>query len=98
MLRRPALHRIGALCASLLLAWAAAGAQAPARAPLAGRIDAIVEAPEFRAVRWGVHVVALDTGETLYTRDAGRRFLPASNLKLYSTALALARLGPQYRW
>lgn len=98
MRRRSAPLRIGLLSASLLLAWAVAGAQVPARPPLAARIDAIVEAREFRAVRWGVYVVALDTNETLYTRDAGRRFLPASNLKLYSTALALARLGPQYRW
>jgi D-alanyl-D-alanine carboxypeptidase/D-alanyl-D-alanine-endopeptidase (penicillin-binding protein 4) len=95
-------RRAGAACAVVLLAIAAAAAQGPAPAapttPLAARLDVLLDAPEFRAARWGVHAVALDTGEVLYSRDAERRFLPASNLKLYTTALALARLGPQYRW
>jgi D-alanyl-D-alanine carboxypeptidase/D-alanyl-D-alanine-endopeptidase (penicillin-binding protein 4) len=69
-----------------------------ASAPLARRVGSILDAPQFRAVRWGVFAVALDSGEVLFSRDAEHRFVPASNLKLYTTALALARLGPQYRW
>lgn len=65
---------------------------------LADRIAAIANAPEFHAARWGIHAIALDSGETLVSMDAGRRFLPASNQKLFTTSLALARLGPQYRW
>jgi D-alanyl-D-alanine carboxypeptidase/D-alanyl-D-alanine-endopeptidase (penicillin-binding protein 4) len=84
----------------LILALApTAGAQTAAPAPtLAARIDAIVCAPEFRAARFGVMAVAIDTGETLYARDADRLFMPASNMKLYSTALALQELGPGYVW
>lgn len=73
----------------------AASAAAP---PLAERIAATVGAPEFRAARWGIHAAALDTGEAVYSLDASRLFVPASNMKLYSTALALATLGPAYRW
>lgn len=75
--------------------------QAPAPAPavpVAEQIAAVTNAAEFRAARWGVHAVALDTGETVYSSDASRLFIPASNMKLYTTALALARLGPAYRW
>ena len=37
------------------------------------------------------------TGEILYARNADSYFMPASNAKLFSTALALAELGPDYR-
>lgn len=44
----------------------------------------------------GIHVVQLGTGKILYSRDAERLFIPASNTKLFSTALALVRLGPNH--
>lgn len=46
----------------------------------------------------GIHVVDLASGKTLYRRNEDRLFLPASNLKLFTTALALDRLGPDYRF
>jgi D-alanyl-D-alanine carboxypeptidase/D-alanyl-D-alanine-endopeptidase (penicillin-binding protein 4) len=46
---------------------------------------------------WGVLVTDAATGEVLYTRNADGYFMPASNAKLFSTALALATLGPDYR-
>jgi D-alanyl-D-alanine carboxypeptidase/D-alanyl-D-alanine-endopeptidase (penicillin-binding protein 4) len=77
-----------------------AAATAPAAAPtrLEERVASIADAPTFRAARWGVYAVDLESGATVVSIDAGRRFLPASNQKLYSTALALAKLGPSYRW
>jgi serine-type D-Ala-D-Ala carboxypeptidase/endopeptidase (penicillin-binding protein 4) len=38
------------------------------------------------------------TGEILYTRNADSRFVPASNMKLLTTALALDKLGKDYRF
>jgi D-alanyl-D-alanine carboxypeptidase/D-alanyl-D-alanine-endopeptidase (penicillin-binding protein 4) len=38
------------------------------------------------------------TGETLYEKNADAFFVPASNMKLFTTALALAKLGPDYRF
>jgi serine-type D-Ala-D-Ala carboxypeptidase/endopeptidase (penicillin-binding protein 4) len=47
---------------------------------------------------WGMLVVDRDTGATLYEMNADRFFIPASNAKLFTTALALATLGPDYRF
>jgi D-alanyl-D-alanine carboxypeptidase/D-alanyl-D-alanine-endopeptidase (penicillin-binding protein 4) len=46
---------------------------------------------------WGVLVSDAATGEVLYARNADGYFMPASNAKLFTTALALATLGPDYR-
>lgn len=40
----------------------------------------------------------LATGKTIYQRNADKLFLPASNMKLFTSALALLRLGPDYRF
>jgi serine-type D-Ala-D-Ala carboxypeptidase/endopeptidase (penicillin-binding protein 4) len=63
------------------------------------RIDALAEssAPAGRGFT-GIHVVELSTGKTLYHRNEDRLFLPASNMKLFTSALALLRLGPDHRF
>ena len=40
----------------------------------------------------------LKSGKTLYAYDEGRFFLPASNLKLFTTGLALLKLGADYKF
>jgi len=47
---------------------------------------------------WGLLIMDAETGETLYEQNADRYFVPASNMKLFTTALALAKLGPDYRF
>jgi D-alanyl-D-alanine carboxypeptidase/D-alanyl-D-alanine-endopeptidase (penicillin-binding protein 4) len=47
---------------------------------------------------WGVHAVNLATGQPIYSHDAERTFVPASNTKLFATALALTRLGPTHQF
>ncbi len=47
---------------------------------------------------WGMQVMDLETGKIVYQRNAGKLFVPASNLKLFTAALALFRLGPDYRF
>src|SRR3984957_10662568 len=46
---------------------------------------------------WGILVSDAATGEVLYERNADNYFMPASDAKLFTTALALATLGPDYR-
>ncbi len=65
------------------------------------RIDAIVDASATRAATYGfvgVHVVQLSSGKALYHRNDDRLFLPASNMKILTSALALTRLGADYRF
>ena len=46
---------------------------------------------------WGVLVTDADTGEVLYALNSARYFAPASNVKLFTTAMAMATLGPDFR-
>ena len=43
-------------------------------------------------------IVDATTGDTLYALNADKYFVPASNMKLFTTAFALAKLGPDYRF
>ena len=47
---------------------------------------------------WGLLVVDAANGETLFEKNADKYFVPASNMKLLSTTLALDTLGPDYRF
>jgi len=75
-----------------------AASAAGVRGHLAAAIDAYIQQPRFRHARWGIVVRDLDTGERLYAHAAGALFIPASNTKLYTTALALRTLGPDARF
>ncbi len=66
-------------------------------AALALRIDAHLAEPAFADAAWGVQVVSLDTGKTLYSHNADKLLVPASTAKLYTAALALDTFGPDYR-
>ena len=68
-------------------------------AELEHRIDALIETSSIATrAEVGIHVVALANGKTLYGHNENRLLLPASNMKLFTTALALDRLGGAYRF
>ena len=67
-------------------------------AGLRALIDTLVEAPEFANAHWGVLIVDPARGDTLYSRNADKLFMPASNVKIVTGAVALAQLGPDYRF
>jgi D-alanyl-D-alanine carboxypeptidase/D-alanyl-D-alanine-endopeptidase (penicillin-binding protein 4) len=65
----------------------------------AARIRAFLDAsPVARTAFWGVQIVDLDQHRVLFDLNPNRLFLPASNAKLFTAALALMRLGPDYRF
>jgi serine-type D-Ala-D-Ala carboxypeptidase/endopeptidase (penicillin-binding protein 4) len=64
--------------------------------PVAKHIDTVLSAPDLARGFWGIEVVALDTGKVLYAQNADKLFTPASNTKLFTTAAALALIGPDY--
>ena len=68
-------------------------------ASLTGEIDRLVKSsPAAESAFWGIEIVELDSGKSLYSLNAGHLFVPASNAKLFTLALALARLGPAFRF
>jgi D-alanyl-D-alanine carboxypeptidase/D-alanyl-D-alanine-endopeptidase (penicillin-binding protein 4) len=77
---------------------AAVPAQAAATPTIAAALDSIFNDTLFASAHWGVLVRSLETGETVYARNAGRMFVPASNMKLVTAAAALEALGPEYRY
>jgi serine-type D-Ala-D-Ala carboxypeptidase/endopeptidase (penicillin-binding protein 4) len=82
---------------SIILVTAALAASAGE--PLSLRIDGVIEsAPAAQQAFWGIRIVNLADGSIVYEKNANRFFVPASNTKLFSTALALTRLGPSYRF
>ena len=64
-------------------------------AGLASKLDPIWQAS---GADVGVRVVDLGSGRELYARQADRPMMPASNLKLVTTATALDLFGPEYRF
>jgi D-alanyl-D-alanine carboxypeptidase/D-alanyl-D-alanine-endopeptidase (penicillin-binding protein 4) len=65
---------------------------------LAWRVNALLARAPADQASWGILVVDGKTGEKLYARNEDRLFIPASNMKLFTTAMALATLGPSYRF
>ncbi len=96
-------RRLAALLPLLLTSACAPVATSPAprmdeRRALGRFIDSLLAAPEVRHARWGVLVVDPDRGDTLYSRDAGKLFVPASNQKILTSAVSLDALGPDHRF
>ncbi len=90
---------------TVTLAWAAAAplplpAQRPAQPPvprsaaLAIRITDLLRDPAVAHAHWGIAVAALD-GTPIFSLDDAKLFRPASTTKLFTTAAAMALLGPE---
>ena len=47
---------------------------------------------------WGLLIADARSGHVLFEENSDRYFVPASNMKLFTTALALAKLGVDYRF
>ncbi|MFG1994280.1 D-alanyl-D-alanine carboxypeptidase/D-alanyl-D-alanine-endopeptidase [Actinoplanes sp. NPDC048988] len=70
------------------------------RAPdaLAAAVDRFLADPALAGAQAGVVVADARTGATLLNRRGGERLLPASNVKLLTSAAAMALLGPGHRF
>lgn len=62
------------------------------------QLDDIFNDPNFNNANWGVVIQSLTTGEFFYKRNENKLFMPASNMKLFTSAAGLVQLGGDYRF
>lgn len=62
------------------------------------QMDDIFNDPTFANAHWGVLIQSLETGEYFYKRNENKLFMPASNLKLFTSSAGLVLLGEDYRF
>ncbi len=86
--RRTTRGRVAPVASS---AWTSPHGTAALQSDLAGMI-----ATHVRSGKFGVMVVSLTRGDTLFAQNAGEMMQPASTMKLFSTAVALDRFGPEH--
>jgi serine-type D-Ala-D-Ala carboxypeptidase/endopeptidase (penicillin-binding protein 4) len=67
-------------------------------ADLKTAIDSMVADPRFRNANWGILIVNPENGDTLYSLNAEKLFIPASNMKIVTSSTALVQLGPDYQY
>ncbi len=92
-------RRSPAALAAVLLVVPLLAPAAERRAPEVERaLAAIVDGSPLARARAGILAVDAETGEVVYARDPDALLNPASNVKLVTSAAALARLGPEYRF
>ena len=97
-------HTIGFLFLAAACRGAAVTSARPIAAPTASlaalrtSIDSMVDAPQFANAHWGILIVDPMRGDTLYSHNAGKLFMPASNMKILTSSSALTRFGPDYRY
>ena len=91
-------HRLSAVALAALAAVAPLAAQEQARGPLAAELAPLFGGSVWRTATWGALVVSLSRGDTLLSWRADRRFVPASNAKLFTTAAALHYLGAGFQF
>jgi D-alanyl-D-alanine carboxypeptidase/D-alanyl-D-alanine-endopeptidase (penicillin-binding protein 4) len=87
-----------ALTLTLTLSLGACSSARPPRPPPPAPGGGGGASAAFRNAHWGILVVDPATGDTLYSHNAGKLFMPASNMKLLTGATAMAQLGPDFRW
>lgn len=57
-----------------------------------------LQQPELSRAQWGIAIQPLTDSQPIYQYQADRFFIPASNQKLITTAMALEELGPNFRF
>ncbi len=84
--------RLASVIAVGVLAWAAIGTPTLG-APLDGALNQLLASRDLRSTRYSICVIDADSGEVLADIHADEPMIPASNMKLLTTASAIDVLG-----
>lgn len=69
-----------------------------ASTPVHTQIETLLSDPEIASAHVGVHIENMQNQKIVYSQNSHKLFLPASNLKLVTTACALSLLGSDYQY
>jgi len=61
-------------------------------------IRTIMQQPRYTGATWGLRVIKVNSGQVIYDLNSQSRLLTGSVRKLYSIAVTLDELGPDYRF
>lgn len=67
------------------------------RHELTREIETIIDRSQFKRSRWGIAIQNLQTQKMIYQRESDKFFIPASTVKLLTTAAALNELDADFR-
>ncbi|HEX7119914.1 MAG TPA: D-alanyl-D-alanine carboxypeptidase/D-alanyl-D-alanine-endopeptidase [Longimicrobiales bacterium] len=95
---RPAAWPMLPLLAACASAPAGRPVARPAAPTLAEVVDSTVTTPPLDRTHWGIEVHDPARGRPVYRLNADQHFVPASNMKLVVTTVAMGELGPDYRY
>ena len=74
------------------------GEESQFQARVSSKIDSFLALPEFSGINFGIAIYSLDDKVMLYEKNSQRLFVPASNMKLVTSACALRKLGPNFQF
>ena len=61
-------------------------------------VDSIFTRSCHKGLRVGAKFYSLDRQQVIYARNSDSLFTPASNMKMFTSAMALKKVGPDYRF
>lgn len=76
----------------------AAAPRSADREALRKAMESVIERSTLKNARVTVMVRSLEDGAVVFSRDPDELLNPASNVKLFTAATAISRLGPEYRF
>ncbi|WP_179862088.1 D-alanyl-D-alanine carboxypeptidase/D-alanyl-D-alanine endopeptidase [Longibacter salinarum] len=90
---------LGFVASSVLPATAQpAFVEGKASASIQSAVDAALGDNSLSGSHWGITVAEANSGSVLFSRNGATNATPASNMKLFTAATALDRLGPDFRY
>jgi len=69
-----------------------------ALAQLRSKISYLIKDPNLGNAYLGIYIAAIDQSEVVFRLNEHKLLIPASNMKLYTTAVSLQKLGPNFRF
>ncbi|MCF7956279.1 MAG: D-alanyl-D-alanine carboxypeptidase/D-alanyl-D-alanine-endopeptidase [Phycisphaerae bacterium] len=69
-----------------------------ASASISSRVDSVVLQKSLESVEFGIEIIKAESGEIVYKRNPNKLLMPASNMKIVTSAAALEFLGADYQF